>query len=271
MKLQSAPQPVLAKLLALDEHAETLADAAEDASNKLEYARAVINGKIEDRRINLQAARAEFDRLLVEAPAKRKRADSEQAVLSACKLYLERLPHDSALKLVPVAPDGLDLTALRAELKTVENEISALRSAPVASSDIAERVARYVSDLAAAGTPLVDGFGPGAQLQVWWPEASTGRNPRNRQGYAKDHGQALLLMARLFPQQLAETIRAEIAAQTAGQEEHPARLVQLRAKRAQLRRSEEALVVKALAQGEPVTRDPSAPPWAVLGVRPRDD
>jgi hypothetical protein len=270
VKLQSAPQPVLVKLMTLDEHASTLADAAEDASSKLEYARAIINGKIEDPRIDLKAARSEFDKLLAEAPAKRKRADCEQRVLSNCKLWIERLPHDSALELVRVTPNGLDLNALRGELTAVENEISALRSAPVASSDIAERVQAYVEGLASAGTPLVRGFGGGEQLQVHWSEGTGGGIRKTGQGFNRETAHPLLLMARLFPQQLAETILSEISAQTAGQEERPAQETRLRAKCAKLRRVEEALVVKALAKGEPVTRDPTAPAWAILGVRTKD-
>ena len=266
MKLQQAPQPVLAKLLALDTHAETLADLADDVASKLEYCRALLNGRIEDARMDLKSTQLEFERLLKEAPQARKRADDEQRVLSNCKLWLDQLPHNSGLEFVHIGADGLDLGALRNELAACEREISALRSAPVAASDVNERVERYVSELAHGATPLVRGFGPGEQLQLHWPEGAW-TNRKTGQGFSRDTANPLLLIARLFPDQLANMILAEITVLTEGQDQRPARITQLEEQRAQLQRIEEALIVKALAKGEPVTRDPAAPPWAVLEVQ----
>ena len=172
MKLQQAPQPVLCKLLALDQHAEALAADADDVQAKLEYARAILNGRIEDARTDLAATQLEFERLLQEPPRARARADCEQRVLSNVKLWLDQLPFNSRLEMVHTEPNGLDLDAVRGQLAAAQREIASLRSAPVAAVDIASRVERYVSALAQAGAPLVRGFGNGEQLQVWWP------NPR---------------------------------------------------------------------------------------------
>src|SRR6185436_16671502 len=51
-ELQHVTQPILARLLELDAYASLLADEADDAEQKVEHARAILNGQIEDRRVD---------------------------------------------------------------------------------------------------------------------------------------------------------------------------------------------------------------------------
>jgi hypothetical protein len=48
VKLNRLAQPILARLLELDEQASHLAEQAEAAEQKVEHARNILNGKIED-------------------------------------------------------------------------------------------------------------------------------------------------------------------------------------------------------------------------------
>ena len=113
------------------------------------------------------------------------------------------------------------------------------------------------------------GFGPGEQLQVHFAESAAWSNRRTEKGFVRDSANPLLLAARLLPQQLAQSILAEITALTQDQDQRPPRIAALEQQCAQLRRLEEAAVMKALARGEAVTRDVAAPPEAILEVRIR--
>jgi hypothetical protein len=83
---------------------------------------------------------------------------------------------------------------------------------------------------------------------------------------------AVLLTAWLSPGMLADRLLAiaeAIANQHCPVEERPQRIAVLEAEALRLRYAEEALVCKALAAGEVVTRSLEAPPEAVLQVRIR--
>ena len=61
----------------LDEQASLLAEQADHAEQQLEHARKILNGQIEDPRIDLAKVRQNFDQLLKDAQGKRRRADAE--------------------------------------------------------------------------------------------------------------------------------------------------------------------------------------------------
>src|SRR5512132_408735 len=113
MQLATAPQSVLAKLIALDDHAAALAKAADQHDRRLADVRNRLNGKRVNTRDDYAALEAELPRLFEAQPRLRNRATREQQVLSSCKYFLDQLPDGTELELVEVKPTA-DLPAVRA-------------------------------------------------------------------------------------------------------------------------------------------------------------
>jgi hypothetical protein len=190
------------------------------------------------------------------------RLHSEQSVLSACKVYLDRLSPGTQLEQVAVATEGRDLKSVRAQIKKARAEIAAINAAPAASPDIKQRIAARVTEL--AGEVSVSGIG-GGQLRIKWPGAEFGPS-----GHDERSGSVVALLAALFPDALVQLAMADVERQTSGHmpmADRPARVAVLEAVVEELSYVEEALVSAAIAEGEQVSRSPSAPPAAVLGVR----
>ena len=92
MKLSVLPQVILARLLEFDQYASSLAEQAEQAEQQVEHARDILNGKIEDPKVDVRKVRDGFEACLKQAQAKRHRCHTEQRILSNVKVWLERLP-----------------------------------------------------------------------------------------------------------------------------------------------------------------------------------
>jgi hypothetical protein len=75
----------------------------------------------------------DFNQLLRQAQSRRQRCNSEQRLLSATKLWIERLPEDVALECVMPRLNGQDLAQVRARLQQIADEVSAIRAAPTPS------------------------------------------------------------------------------------------------------------------------------------------
>jgi hypothetical protein len=189
------------------------------------------------------------------------RLQAEQSVLSACKAWLDRLPAGTRLEPVPVTADGHDLAGMRGRIKAATAENAALKRAPAPSSDIEQRVKDYVRGLA----PKVRGVGVGEHLSIIWPGA------QSSSGYYSEHScDPLALLAALFPDRMLRLVMTEverIANDPLPVAQRAPRVAALERELDELHRAEEALVVAAVATGQPVHRSPSAPPAAVLGVK----
>jgi len=228
---------------------------------------------IEDRRARLwgnvrraddnprSSLEAELERLLADQKVMQKRLQAEQAVLSACKGWIDRLPAGTKLEPVPVTADGRDLAGVRGRIETANAELDALKRAPAPSSDIEARVRDYVRGLA----PKVRGVGASERLSIVWPGA------QSSSGYISEHTcDPLALLAALFPDRMLSLVMAEVecmANDPLPVAQRAPRVAALERELDELRRVEEALVAGAIAAGQPVHRSPSAPPAAVLGVR----
>jgi hypothetical protein len=266
MTYDSLPQHVLAKLLSLDEGVEALSARASAIERDIENRRARRYGNLQRADDNPRLLEAELERLLAEQKVGQKQLQAEQAVLSACKGWLDRLPAGTKLEPVAVTADGHDLAGVRGRIKAAIAELEALRRAPAPSEDIEARVRDYVRGLA----PKVRGIGVGERLSIVWPGAQSSSGS----GYISEHTcDPLALLAVLFPDRMLSLVMAEVERMAndplpVGQ--RAPRIAALERELDKLHRVEEALVADAIAAGQPVHRSPSAPPAAVLGVRVAD-
>jgi hypothetical protein len=264
MNYEALPPFVLAKLLSLDEAVEALSARAGAIEHDIENRRARRYGNLHRADDNPRLLEAELARLLADQKVLQKRLQTEQAVLAACKGWLDRLPAGTNLEPVAVATGGHDLARVRDRIKSANAELDALKRAPAPSSDIEARVRDYVRGLA----PKVRGVGVGERLSVVWPGAQASS------GYISEHTcDPLALLAALFPDQMLALVMGEVermANDPLPVAERPRRIAALERELDELHRVEEVLVAAALATGEPMHRSPSAPPAAVLGVRVAD-
>jgi hypothetical protein len=269
VKLSHLSQPILVRLMELDQQAASLAEQADAAEQQVEHARAILNGKIEDPKVDVRKVQATFETLLKQAQARRHRCNTEQRILSNVKLWLERQPSDVALEPVKVRLNGQDLASVRKRLQQIADEVSRIKAAPTPSADIRQRTEAYVAQLARHGEPIVRGVGEGSTLEVWWPLHASA-NRMNMMDFDKGTGNPLYLAALLQPQALVERILGvidETASKPMPVSERAPRLAELQQEVDELRRLEEVLVQRGIDNGEDVTRDPSSPSWAILGVR----
>jgi hypothetical protein len=271
------PQPVLAKLFALQHHVEHCAAAAATAEAAREATRTLLSGERTSPRsmmehkagqLDLQQLRAEFDALHQAAGAARQRAATEAAILRRCRAWLEQLP-SATLDQVAVKPGSDDtLQSVRQRLAAIATELKVLQAAPVPDPQLRQKVEAYVERLAAAAAPELRGIEAGAPFRALWPSDSSASR-RNLQGFDEHVANAALMAAWLSPGSLVDRLMA-IASSLANQhcpvEERPPRIAALNDEGLRLRYLEEALVVKALIAGDVVVRDPAASPEAVLQV-----
>src|SRR5262249_23766760 len=141
---------------------------------------------------NPRSLQAELERLLADQKVVQKRLQAEQAVSSASKVWLDRLPPDTKLQPVNVTAEGHDLDGVRRRIGAANAEIDALRCAPAPSKDIEGRVRDYVRGLA----PKVRGVGVGERLSIMWPGAES---PSGSWYIAEHTCDPLALLAALFP------------------------------------------------------------------------
>jgi hypothetical protein len=194
-------------------------------------------------------------------PVLKRRCDAAQSTYSACQVFLDQLPDAATLEVVEVKVEGHDLEEVRAQIKTVEAELAALRAVPTPSADVELRVRSYVESMA---RPQITGLANGEQLRVIWPGAGFDtRGPR------EDRAEVLPTIALLFPDAMTAALMSEVERMASDQvpiKERARRIAALTDEIEQLAYVEEALAA-AIANGEDVQRSPDAPPQAVLGVR----
>jgi hypothetical protein len=179
---------------------------------------------------------------------------------SACQVFLGQLPAGTALEPVEVNVEGHDLEEVRAQIKTAEAELAALRALPTPSADIERRLRDYVHSMA---RPQISGIGKGEKLRVFWPGCGW-----DSSGPRDDRADILPMMALLHGDAMVAALMREIERNDPVPiKERATRIAALTDEIEQLAYVEEALVAAAIASGEDVQRSPGAPPHAVLGVR----
>jgi hypothetical protein len=184
-------------LLALDEGVTALKARADTVERGIEDRRGRLWGNVRRADDNPRSLEAELERLLADQKALQKRLQAEQAVLLACKGWLDRLPAGTKLEPVAVTTEGHDLDNVRSRIKAANAELDALRRAPAPSEDIEARVRGYVRGLA----PQVRGVGVGERLSIVFPGAQSSSGS----GYISEHTcDPLALIAALFPRPNAQ-------------------------------------------------------------------
>jgi hypothetical protein len=280
VKPQQLSQPILLRLLQLDERAAALAKAADSAEREIVFARKVMRGESTPRgAINAKSLRelqtlikqteAGFAAQLDAAKRARSAADAAQRVASAVKAYIDGLPHNAKLEPLHIEVDGYDLQTVREQLRTAQHELRTLQDAPIPAPDIADRVRSYVEALQRGARPALRGVRVGDLLQIHWP-SHAGANRANLNGFDTTSANPLLLAALLFPEHLTARLMAQLEAdcsQPLPISERLPRIAELETQLEQLWRLETALVDCAIADGAvDVYHDPATPAAALLGV-----
>jgi hypothetical protein len=274
---QTFPPAVLAKVAAIDAHCLDLTAKLECARRELSALRQELRDLTPRVAHDEFSANREYERLTAErarltdaitaqtASCERleRRLHAEERTVASCKRWLHELPAGARLRVVE--GHGGDLDDIRARIKAVKDEIARVQALPVPAADLAGRIKRYVDGLAAKARPVIQGIGEGETLRVLYP-LNENANRTHLSAFAPHDGNALLLMALVDGDRLAERL-LQIATDTGiSASERDQRLSALRLEETRLRYAEEAAVGAAIANGDEASRSASAPAWAVLQV-----
>jgi hypothetical protein len=151
------------------------------------------------------------------------------------------------------------LHRVRAEIERLRKELQALAAAALPIGEMRERAQRWVTELAAAGRPVLRTSA--GQFSIEWHPGAFG-GPMAPAGVA--------VLAALNPDGLLALIETEIGkigGTGLSSRERPGREKELKGKLLSLERDEEVLIEMAIAAGFDVTRRPQAAPEAILGIR----
>jgi hypothetical protein len=91
MKLNSVPQPTLARMMQLEDEANIFAAQADAAEKQLAEVRLRLNPQVTITPKELKQAQADVQRLVQTAPAARKLANVEQRLVSSVKVFASDL------------------------------------------------------------------------------------------------------------------------------------------------------------------------------------
>jgi hypothetical protein len=251
MNYNKLPAPVLAKLLALEQHAKKLADRVAKTQDGIAGARTRLTGGF-SKQADYDDLRASLHQMVGDLPALKKRCDGAQSTLSSCKVWLDQLPEGTVLEPVEVKADGHRLKEVRAGLEAAEAELAALRAVPTPSADIEQRVRDYVQSMA---RPDISGVGSGERLKVIWPGSGW-----DSSGPREHRADILPMMALLHGDAMVAALMAEIT-RVANDPMSPA---QRAARIRELTDEIDRLQRQALALGAHAA---DAPPWVLLGVK----
>jgi hypothetical protein len=245
MDLSQAPAFVAAKMAMLSDARATAATRADQLTAQISQVRDRLNGRVRRQGDNPAELGIELDRLLAEQKALPARRSIEMGIIESCKAWLTALPPDTLLEQVnPEVEDGLSLSAVRARIKKLKNQVEVLKGVPIPPSNVREKVQTYVQALT---RPVVGGIALDEALTVQWP---TGLHA---------------LMAFLQPDVLIDRLMVEINRITntpCPLAEREQWIAKLEEEIDRLQRTEEAIVVST---GAP--REAGCPPWVVLGVK----
>ena len=276
MQRNKIPREVLDRLLDVDDDARTFTEAADKAEREVERLRSIANNSNWSDVKEHKAARDQLEATgpggtrvpgpaIKNAEESARLAKNEQTILSACKIFIERLDDRIEFEDVSVSTDGHDLKTVHARLKEIDDLVREIETAPLPKGRA--WWADYVDGLARAGEFE---FSAG---RVFWP-MDMNANKRNLSGFSEHDANPLLLECLLRPEETVEKLIAideRICSRKFPPAERPARLAQLNEEKLSLRHLECALIkrVRDGGRGQMVERDPSTPPQCVLGVKVR--
>jgi hypothetical protein len=273
MVLDHVPQPILVRLMALDDYARGIEELARAAENKVYRARDIINGRTNVNAEKLLETKREFDAVYKHSGVMKDHAKVEAEVVAGVKGWLEGLPANTRLEQVHPNTNAKGLPQIRERMAQLREELRELKQAPMPSQDLEQRLAKYVSDLAIGARPVIyKGLG-GGDLDIRWP-GERRANRHNLSGFDNEFSNGLLMLAFVQPELLLQRLLKEarhVCSIPCPPEERPAKIAALEAQLNELGYVEEGLITKALNEGEVVTRFRDAKPWHVLQVRVRQE
>jgi hypothetical protein len=101
MNYNKLPAPVLAKLLALEQHAKDLSQRVAKTQDGIASARTRLTGGFA-RQSEYDDVTASLKQLVADKPVLEKKLHSAQSTLSSCKVWLDQLPKGAVLEPVEV-------------------------------------------------------------------------------------------------------------------------------------------------------------------------
>ena len=113
MVLDHVPQPILVRLMQLDDYARGVEELARAAENKVYRARDIINGRTNVNAEKLTETKREFDAIFKNSGLMKDHAAAEQAIVAAVKAWLEGLPANTRLEQVHVNTNTKGLPQIR--------------------------------------------------------------------------------------------------------------------------------------------------------------
>ena len=246
----SAPSFVSAKLATLSDQRAADAVRNDQITQEVASLRDRWSGKaVRNEHVNY---RDEIEARLIEQKLIVARQASLGNIITACRDWLASLPPNASLEMVaPEIPTGQTLPAIRAQIKTLEASVAALRKIPTPASDIEQKVKSYIANLT---QPVIRGVGAGEELSMTWPGAPT-------QFSAIPPSDWFVMCAFLEPDKFAARLLDTINKQ-APPSDRDVNIKQLERDIEQLERVEEVLVVSTRA-----TRISGRSVQAVLGCR----
>jgi hypothetical protein len=254
MRPRQLPQGVLSRWLELDDRCAALQQEALDAEAEVGRLRMLMKSGVGNvTATQFEQARNSFEGVFSDAQRKRARADTQAKLLARTKAWIEAVPNGTQLAVVTPPINGADLTQVRAELKSLREQLKTLQSYPPASSDIEERIGDLVAGWARAARPEVRNYSQGQALAVLW----------GGDIYGPERGNAVGLFAALFPAELASLVMAAIV------REQPLNAIAHAERRSALEHAidEISYAVAALDDRAGAPPDPLMAAWHVLGVR----
>jgi hypothetical protein len=269
MVLDHVPQPILVRLMALDDYARGVEEFARAAENKVYRARDILNGRTNVSAEKLLETKRDFDAVYKHSGLMKDHAKVEAAIVAGVKVWLEALPSNTKLEQVHTSPNGRGLAQIREQMAALREEVRELQQAPVPSADLEQRLAEYVSNLAIAARPVIWRGLSGGDLDIRWP-GERKANRHNLAGFDTEFSNGLLMCAFLQPELLLQRLMAEakhVCSIPCPPEARPTRIAELEEQLDQLGYVEEACVTRAQNDGESVTRFRDAKPWHVLMVK----
>jgi hypothetical protein len=273
MVLDHVPQPILVRLMQLDDYARGIEELARAAEQKVYRARDIINGRTNVNVEKLNETKREFDAIFKNSGLMKDHAAAEQAIVAAVKAWLEGLPANTRLEQVHPNTNAKGLTQIRERMAALREELRELRQAPLPSPDLEQRLAKYVSDLAVGARPVFFRGLSGGDIDLRWPSERRA-NRHNLSGFDTEFSNGLLMLAFVQPELLLQRLIKEarhVCSIPCPPEERPAKIKALEDQLNELGYVEEGLISKALNEGEVVTRFRDAKPWHVLQVRVRQE
>jgi hypothetical protein len=245
MDLSQAPAFLAVKLATLSDACATATIRANELSAQISNLRDRWNGRTTRQGDHPEQLRIELEQRLEEQKALERLRPIEADILDRCRAWLAGLPSTTVLEqIIPKVDDSLSLSAVRARIKKLKDQVEVLRGVPIPPPNIREKVQTYVQGLT---RPVVGGIALDEALTVQWP---TGLHA---------------LMAFLQPDVLVDRLTIainRIANTPCPLAEREQQIGELEREIDRLQRVEEAIVV---ATGAP--RERGSLPWVVLGVK----